>query len=106
MFINQIIWMFVTSSLNSHNDIFHYSNNSEYIKNIVKVSYITKKNGTYRYWANKHSIEEAERRYNIGSDIRNTWIDIPSNKTSRKANNYPTQKPPKLMERIIMSSTV
>jgi len=101
MYINEIIWYFSSSSKNTHNNILWYGN----IENDVRIEYFTEKNGIYLYYKKKYGEERAKKEYGTGQSVKNTWIDIVSNKMNRKANDYPTQKPYKLLERIICLGT-
>jgi len=108
MFINEIIWRYSPSQAKSiaHDKdfILYYSFNSIY--NIQRKPYI-RKGGTFQSDKKLYGEEYAIRKYNLGQAITSTWTDIPSNKTTRKGMvGYPTQKPYKLLERIINLSTV
>lgn len=101
MYINEIIWYFEAAGENTHNNILWYGD----LRYIVRIPY-QYKTGSYNYWKNKVGKEYAQERYDRGKSCKNTWFDIPSNTQARTANEYPTQKPYKLLERIICLSTI
>ena len=105
MFINSIIldrtstkfFKYILSP--SYDNLMYYTLNNYWIFNTQYEPY--KHKLVYNQHIKKYGEEYANMRYERGKPLRDIWI-------SRQHNNkiYPTQKPPKLMERIIMLSTV
>jgi DNA modification methylase len=83
--------------MQTHDVILFYGFN--HIFNIQREEYVTR-GGTYNYHLKKYGKEAAEERHMLGKEVQDVWM-IKSN-TSK---NYPTQKPYKLLERIICLST-
>lgn len=106
MFRNQIVWHknqgknMTKQCMQTHDIILFYSIYG--IFNIQREDYKTK-GGTYTYHKNKYGIEAAEERYKLGKEVQDVWMLGLSTNTNKK---YPTQKPAKLLRRIISLSTV
>ena len=69
------------------------------IFNIQREEYKVK-GGTYKYHLDKYGKEAAEERHVLGKEVQDVWM-IAANGNKK----YPTQKPYKLLERIILLST-
>jgi hypothetical protein len=100
MFIEQLVWFFQAPN-NTNNIILFYGS----VKYDVRMEYFLEKNGIFNYYKKKYGEERAIKEFGYGQKVKNTWIDIPSNKSSRSANTYPTEKPERLLKRIICLST-
>ena len=117
-FINEIIWGYRRWSAasrgfqKSHDTIFYYRKNNEHIWNDVyeeyadKGSHFTEKdeNGKFRWQylrGEKYKIYQKE-----GTRAKDWWDDLPYiNSMAKERVDYGTQKPEKLLERIINASS-
>lgn len=113
-FINEIIWHYTSSKSpndsygRKHDNIFHYSKNPEYyFKHIMKK--------TSEFSKSKYNLEDEKGLYKLVRGykkyykeeipIDDVW-DIPlENVQSKELQNYPTQKPVKLLEQIIETAS-
>lgn len=113
-FINEIIWHYTSSKSPSdsygrkHDNIFHYSKNPDYyFKHIMKK--------TSEFSKSKYNLEDENGLYKLVRGykkyykeeipIDDVW-DIPlENVQSKELQNYPTQKPVKLLEQIIETAS-
>ena len=109
MFLDEIIWKYTTGGSSKkyfsrkHDTIYHYSKTKEYTYNLIKEkSYVDKSKG-YNPYTKKYQDEKGEYVLVYPRDV---W-DIPYLNMHDKTNRvgYDTQKPKKLMERIIKSSS-
>ena len=122
---NQIIWAYgalfkARTSIfqRKHGNIFWYTKNSNFVFNTQYDEYsegskghykYEDENGKYRFTSSPGS--DGKRQYKKiylgqGSPMTDTWTDIPViTGMSGEKYNYPTQKPEKLLERIINSSS-
>lgn len=104
MFINSIIidknqgHHMTRQCMQTHDVIFYYGFN--YLFNSIRLRYV-KKGGTYLYHLKKYGIEKAEERHLLGKELQDVW-----RVAGYTCKIYPTQKPYKLLERIICLSTV
>jgi DNA modification methylase/CRISPR/Cas system-associated endoribonuclease Cas2 len=113
-FVNEVIWCYtgVTPSPNNfkrkHDSIFLYKKNNEYIFNKVYRPYkalnATKK---LSHGSTKESSPETmEVLLERGTDLEDWWNDIyTTDRVRNELENYPTQKPEALLERIIKASS-
>lgn len=113
-FINEIIWHYTSSKSPSdsygrkHDNIFHYSKNPKYyFKHILKKTSefskskydLTDEKGLYKM------VRGYKKYYKEEIPIDDIW-DIPiENVQSKEIQNYPTQKPIKLLEQIIETAS-
>ncbi len=113
-FINEIIWHYTSSKSPSdsygkkHDNIFHYSKNPKYyFKHILKKTSefskskynLTDEKGLYKM------VRGYKKYYKEEIPIDDVW-DIPlENVQSKEIQNYPTQKPIKLLEQIIETAS-
>ena len=113
-FINEIIWHYTSSKSPSdsygrkHDNIFHYSKNPDYyFKHILKKTSefskskynLTDEKGLYKM------VRGYKKYYKEEIPIDDVW-DIPlENVQSKEIQNYPTQKPIKLLEQIIATAS-
>lgn len=113
-FINEIIWHYTSSKSPSnsywrkHDNIFHYSKTSNYyFKHIMKP--------TSEFSKSKYNLEDENGLYKLVRGykkyfkeeipIDDVW-DIPlENVQSKEIQNYPTQKPVKLLEQILLTAS-
>lgn len=124
-FLNEIIWCYTGPGKNKkgfprkHDTIFRYSKSDDYFFSIdeIKVPYSESFLNRRKYSEGKAGIfgpnysdnEEKKKNSNYveGKSPEDWWNDIPSGgQISRNERiGYPTQKPEKLLKRIILSST-
>jgi len=113
-FRNEIIWCYATPSGVSkkfprkHDTIFYYTKNDKNcIFNIQRIPHKSGLHNTGQAWQSKEGnnkyVRELER---LGKKIEDWWIDIfPVDRVRKEMLGYPTQKPEKLLERIIKASS-
>ncbi len=108
MFINEIIWTFTpckskTMSQN-YNNILHYGFDSIFNKLFIPYKHVLNQ-GTTGYYLKTKGYDYAKNIHDRGSTITCVWTDIKNMKTRGYSGEYPTQKPFKLLERVICLST-
>ncbi|MFZ1720168.1 MAG: site-specific DNA-methyltransferase [Candidatus Moraniibacteriota bacterium] len=103
-FRNEVIWYYDFGGRSTrfwaskHDTLFFYTKSSEWIFNINDIERLPYKGQLHKYRGNVESKED-------GKLPTDTW-DIPIiNKMANELLGYPTQKPEKLLERIIKAST-
>lgn len=95
MFINSIVWCYTggTPIINNlqkrHDVILHYGFNN--LLNQIYLPYKVR--------------DPRNKNYDRGKPLEDWWMDISSSRQNHEAN-FPTQKPSKLLRRIICLSTV
>lgn len=105
--INEIIWFYKTGGSSKrffsrkHDTIYLYVKTKDYKFNKQKEkSYLS-----HKYGFSNIEIKQDERGYYTEVGIRDVW-DIPALRGNQpEVTGYPTQKPEKLLERIILSSS-
>ena len=114
-FRNEIVWAYTSGGASSkefakkHDIIFKYSKSNSYLHNETKYKrYVLKdeKGKEIGFDPRVEYFKDDIGSYRI-NNMTNVWSDIgiisPNSKTERLG--YPTQKPEKLLERIILAST-
>ena len=119
-FRNEIIWCYTGPSKSSnffprkHDTIFFYTKGGSYVFNKSKIRIPYKRKtlsaglGMASGKKSKEEIKKAETKWiKKGKIIEDYWIDIPSGShiSKKERTGYETQKPEKLLERIIKCST-
>ena len=116
-FVNEVIWGYrrwsaVTRGFqNSHDSLYYFSKSQKYLWNDVYEKYADDgahftnedENGRYRWQylrGKKYKLYEKN-----GTRAKDWWDDIPYNAMANERVHYPTQKPERLLERIIRASS-
>jgi len=109
-FRNEIIWCYTGPSntkLNfpkKHDNILRYTKTNAIKFNCDSVR-IPKKQKNFNKVFKKRSQEEINADFEAGKLVEDYWIDIPHLTVTKERLGYPTQKPEKLLERIILASS-
>jgi len=106
-FQNEIVWFYKTGGLSKerfgrkHDDIYFYTKSKEYTFNLQKEkSYLS-----HKYGFKNIEIKQDEQGYYSEVYSRDVW-DIPALRGNQPETlSYPTQKPEKLLEKIIKASS-
>ena len=113
-FLNEIIWCYKTFGVSvnnyarKHDTIFLYTNNTDYIFNVQKEKSYNRGYKKYGFKKGKYPVEEYEDELGWYTlvNMKDWWTDInPIFKDSPDKQNYSTQKPEALLERIIKTSS-
>ena len=114
-FRNEIVWCYSRPSAPKqrqlsrvHDIVLWYSNGEPWIFNpdLIRQPYAESSRNREGYRANKSKVAEGTVELNNEGKFPESWIYIPPLKgNSRECTGYPTQKPLKLLERIIKASS-
>lgn len=106
-FVNQIIWSYKTGGTTDkrlsrkHDYIIVYSKNKKHTFNPILEKSYNRDFKPYRFKGVKEYQDDDGKWYTL-VNMRDVWSDIPAvGRSSGERNGYPTQKPIKLLERII-----
>lgn len=110
-FRNEIVWCYAGGGIpkkdfpNKHDIVFRYSKTNSYF---YRPEYRKYSEGTVKVGGGRHSLTSGGEKLDLnrGTPINDWWADFPK-LTSYQEEwlGYPTQKPPKLLERIINTSS-
>lgn len=109
-FQNEIIWCYSTGGVSKkryakkHDNIFFYTKTDEYIFNVDDVREPYNKIETTKF--KQVNDKFYKRQHELGKIPLDWWELSAINNVSKERLNYPTQKPEKLIEKIIKASTV
>lgn len=115
-FKNEIIWQYGLGNamprnnfLNKHDSILFYSKSNEYNFNIIRGEVTSQMKAKYCHEDSngKYMLAYGKKYYlKGGKQLEDVWNDISAiSATSKERNGYNTQKPKKLIERIIETSS-
>ena len=116
-FRNEIIWAYTGMNAckhhfkRKHDTIFYYSKSARHVFNADAVripyqpSFLAKATGSSGAFGVKHNHERIKELFEIGKVIEDWWTDIPIQTHPTLARKYPTEKPIKLLERIILAAS-
>jgi len=115
-FQNEIIWCYATPSGSNyrfgrkHDNIFFYTKHyKEYTFNIQRIPHASGLHNSGQIWSKKEKGQHEEKvkeLEKLGKKLEDWWIDIyPVDRVRKERIGYPTQKPEKLLERIIKASS-
>ncbi len=112
-FRNEIVWCYATPSGASnifprkHDIILFYTKGEEYFFESQRIPHKSGLHNTGQVFASDNEdIEKIKQMEELGKKVEDWWIDIfPVDRMRTERLGYPTQKPEKLLERIIKASS-
>jgi len=111
-FKNNIVWCYTAPSgvtgmyPRKHDDLFFYTKSDKYYFQLPRIPHRSGIHNNGRTWnADYNDPERVRNLEQLGKKVEDWWVDIyPVSRVRAESLDYPTQKPEKLLERIIVSS--